>query len=96
MHRQTLGLKEEVLGQEHPSMLDSMNNLTVVLFCPIRISSHTSYGPSYICMGQTGHPIYPTTLCNYRGISIRFIDTIDNVQYSARTVLFNENPFHPY
>jgi hypothetical protein len=45
-------------------------------------------------MGQMGHPIYPTTLCNYKGISIRFIDTIDNVQYSAYAVLFNEILFH--
>lgn len=31
MHRQTLELSEKVLGQEHPSTLDSMNNLALVL-----------------------------------------------------------------
>jgi tetratricopeptide (TPR) repeat protein len=31
MHRQTLELKEKVLGQEHPSTLSSMNNLALVL-----------------------------------------------------------------
>jgi hypothetical protein len=31
MHRQTLELKERVLGQEHPSTLSSMNNLALVL-----------------------------------------------------------------
>ncbi|KAI0815407.1 Tetratricopeptide repeat-domain-containing protein [Xylaria sp. FL0064] len=31
MHRQTLELREEVLGREHPSTLDSMNNLALVL-----------------------------------------------------------------
>jgi Flp pilus assembly protein TadD len=31
MHRQALGLKEKVLGQQHPSTLGSMNNLAVVL-----------------------------------------------------------------
>jgi nucleoside phosphorylase/tetratricopeptide (TPR) repeat protein len=31
MHRQALMLKEKVLGSEHPSTLDSMNNLALVL-----------------------------------------------------------------
>jgi hypothetical protein len=31
MYRQTLELREKVLGQEHPSTLDSMNNLALVL-----------------------------------------------------------------
>ncbi|EXL45099.1 hypothetical protein FOCG_13862 [Fusarium oxysporum f. sp. radicis-lycopersici 26381] len=31
MHRETLELKEKVLGKEHPSTLDSMNNLALVL-----------------------------------------------------------------
>ena len=31
MHRRTLELKEKVLGREHPSTLDSMNNLAEVL-----------------------------------------------------------------
>ena len=31
MHRQTLELREKVLGLEHPSTLDSMNNLALVL-----------------------------------------------------------------
>jgi prophage maintenance system killer protein len=32
MHQQTLQLKEKVLGKEHPSMLNSMNNLANVLY----------------------------------------------------------------
>ncbi|KAK5188427.1 hypothetical protein LTR96_011511 [Exophiala xenobiotica] len=31
MHRQTLDLKKKVLGEEHPSTLDSINNLAAVL-----------------------------------------------------------------
>ncbi|KAK8071897.1 hypothetical protein PG996_005245 [Apiospora saccharicola] len=31
MHRETLGLKETVLGREHPDTLDSMNNLAELL-----------------------------------------------------------------
>jgi hypothetical protein len=31
MHQQALGLKETVLGEEHPSTLTSMNNLAGVL-----------------------------------------------------------------
>ena len=31
MHRQTLDRKKKVLGSEHPSILDSMNNLAAVL-----------------------------------------------------------------
>ena len=31
MHRQTLALRETVLGREHPDTLDSMNNLALVL-----------------------------------------------------------------
>jgi tetratricopeptide (TPR) repeat protein len=31
MHRQALELKQKVLGQEHPSTLDSLNNLALVL-----------------------------------------------------------------
>ncbi|KAF2818040.1 hypothetical protein CC86DRAFT_310088, partial [Ophiobolus disseminans] len=31
MHRQTLALKEKVLGPEHPDTLTSMNNLASVL-----------------------------------------------------------------
>lgn len=31
MHRQTLLLRERVLGKEHPSTLTSMNNLAYVL-----------------------------------------------------------------
>jgi tetratricopeptide (TPR) repeat protein/nucleoside phosphorylase len=31
MHRQTLELKEKVLGKEHPDTLDTMNNLALVL-----------------------------------------------------------------
>ena len=31
MYRQTLDLREKVLGEEHPSTLDSMNNLAAVL-----------------------------------------------------------------
>ena len=31
MHRQTLELREKVLGQEHPDTLTSMNNLAMVL-----------------------------------------------------------------
>jgi len=31
MHRQALGLKDTVLGKEHPSTLASMNNLALVL-----------------------------------------------------------------
>jgi hypothetical protein len=31
MHRQALGLRETVLGKEHPDTLRSMNNLATVL-----------------------------------------------------------------
>jgi hypothetical protein len=31
MHRQALQLKEKVLGKEHPSTLNSMDNLALVL-----------------------------------------------------------------
>jgi hypothetical protein len=31
MHRQTLGLRERVLGREHPDTLTSMDNLAEVL-----------------------------------------------------------------
>lgn len=31
MHRETLTLREEVLGREHPDTLGSMNNLALVL-----------------------------------------------------------------
>jgi hypothetical protein len=31
MHQQTLDLKQKALGEEHPSTLDSMNNLANVL-----------------------------------------------------------------
>lgn len=52
MHRQTLSLKETVIGKDHPSTLDSINNLAVVLqqqgkyeeagFIQLRYLSHCS------------------------------------------------------
>jgi len=49
MHRQTLQLKEKVLGKEHPSTLDSMNNLALVL------SSRGSIRRQRRCIDRNGN-----------------------------------------
>lgn len=65
-----------------------------------KVPSHTYRVPYILCAipymyWLDGSSSLSTTLCNYRGISTRFIDTIDNRHCRARAVPFNENPLPP-